>query len=128
MVPTKSQDQGNNVVQMSNLEKQLHDQKEEIAKLQASVAQLKTQQIQNKSVANTKPNIYFCCSKCGRGHFYSKESLDNHMKALHFENYFEKSLCGEKAYNLKTKNYDCGLCERSYRTLYDLKQHIRASH
>ena len=45
---------------MSNLEKQLQDQKDEIAKLQATVIQLKTKQIQNNSVSNIKPKINLC--------------------------------------------------------------------
>ena len=57
---TKSNDPGNNVVQVSDLEKQLHDQKDEIAKLQAKVAQLKTKQIPNNSVSNIRPKINLC--------------------------------------------------------------------
>ena len=125
------------MVQVSDLEKQLQDQKDEIAKLQATVAQLKTKQIQNKSVSNAKQKM--CCNVCNKapGRYPCKkcakvlscqDSLDRHMKALHFENYLEKSLLGFQAYNFKTKRYECGLCHRPYRRLEDLKQHVRASH
>ena len=45
---------------MSNLEKQLQDQKDEIAKLQATVAQLKTKQIRNNSMSNIKAKMNLC--------------------------------------------------------------------
>ena len=45
---------------MSDLEKQLQDQKDEIAKLQATVAQLKTKQIRNNPVSNIKPKMNLC--------------------------------------------------------------------
>ena len=53
---TKSNDPRNNVVQMSDLEKQLHDQKDEIAKLQAT----DVAQIENKSWSKMKPKFNLC--------------------------------------------------------------------
>ena len=45
---------------MFDLEKQLEDQKDEIAQLQATVTQLETKQIRNNSVSNIKPKMNLC--------------------------------------------------------------------
>ena len=125
----KSNDPGNNVVQVSDLEKQLHDQKDEIAKLQATVAQLKTEQIQNKSVricctvCNKPPGIY-PCKKCSRV-FSCQDSLDTHFKTVHAKHFFEKIVTEDKAFNAKTNKFECEICKKSYRLFEHLTQHLK---
>ena len=119
---------------MSNLEKQLHDQKDEISKLQATVAQLKTEQIQNKSVSNAKqkncceicnkaPGRY-PCKKCARV-FSCKRSLDIHFKTVHENHFFEKIVTEDKAFNAKTKMFVCETCKKSYGLFEHLTQHLK---
>ena len=125
----KSNDPGNHVVQVSDLEKQLHDQKEEIAKLQATVAQLKTKQIQNKSVpicctVCNKPPGKYPCKKCTKV-LSCQDSLDRHFKAIHANHFFEKIVTEDKAFNAKTKKYECETCKKSFWQFHDLRQHLK---
>ena len=124
---TKSNDPGNNVVQVSDLEKQLHDQKDEIAKLQATVAQLKTKQIQNKSVCCSlcnKPPGKYPCKKCPKV-FSCQNSVDAHFKSIHLKYLFENIVSKDKAFNAKTKKFECETCKKSFRQFYDLWQHLK---
>ena len=114
----KSNDPGNNVVQVSDLEKQLHDQKDEIAKLQATVAQLKTEQIQNKTKGR------YPCSRCSRV-FSCQDSLDTHFKTVHAKHFFEKIVTEDKAFNAKTNKFECEICKKSYRLFEHLTQHLK---
>ena len=112
---------------MTNLEKQLQDQKDEIAKLQATVAQLKTKQIQNKfvccNVCNKTPGKY-PCKKCPKV-FSCQNSLDTHFKVVHAKYLFEKIVTEDKAFNAKTNKFECEICKKSYRLFEHLTQHLK---
>ena len=127
------------MVQVSDLEKQFHDQKDEIAKLQATVAQLKSKQIQNHSVSKAVKQKNYCtvcikspgkypCRKCTKV-FSCQNALKTHFKAIQKiveeDKAIQKIVAEDKAFNAKTKLFECLKCKKSFKTTYDLSQHVK---